>query len=58
MKKAIWDLYQSSDAFRNLPGHVEGVDNAELIGDLYNRITAAAIEAIHQTQYIQYYPKP
>ena len=57
MEKAIWDPYQSSDAWRNLPGHVEGVDNAELIGDLYNRITAAATEDIPQTQYTQYYPK-
>ena len=57
VKKAIWDLYQSSDAWRNLPGHVEEVDNAELIGDLYNRITAAATEAIRQTQYTQYYSK-
>ena len=57
VKSARWDIYEKSDAWRNLP-QIRQVANTELIDDLYDRINAAAKEAIPQSIYSKYFPKP
>ena len=57
MRTANWDVYKASDAWKELPVDTE-TRNDNLIKDMYNRVTTAAREAIPQTQYSKFYPRP
>ena len=57
IKRARWDLYETSEVWNNLADCQQASDS-DLLTDLYERITAAASEAIPQYQHSKYYPKP
>ena len=57
IKRARWDVYETSEVWNNLPD-CQRETNSDLITDIYERIAAAASEAIPQYQRSKYYPKP
>ena len=38
IKAAVWELYQASDAFNNIPEDVNNMDCESLLDDVYNRL--------------------
>jgi ribonuclease HI len=58
IKRAQWQMYQSSSAWSEIPDQIENVTNEELIIDLYSRYEQASTEAIPRTKRSKYFPKP
>ena len=56
IKRARWDVYETSEVWNNLPD-CQRETYSDLITDIYERIAAAASEAIPRYQHSKYYPK-
>ena len=57
IRMARWDIYQTVNCWTTLPLQLRG-RNDELIQDFYDRLAAAASEAISIIQQNKFYPKP
>ena len=56
IRKANWDIYETSDAWLQMPPlHLS---NNDLVEDLYDQIRTATNEAIPQTAHSKFYPRP
>ena len=58
IKRANWEVYRNSVAWKDLPPRVDLVDDKEIMRDLYARFEQASNDAIPMIQIGHFFPKP